>query len=88
MIMDMKSIAAIFHDIGYSDIENIKIMQGLATDVWMEVACEENVTFQWISAHMERYTLGGNANESHADRGRKKNMGEKEKDYGGICWLA
>ena len=48
----------------------------------------ETVTVQWISAHMERYTLGGNANESHADRGRKKNMGEKEKDDGGICWLA
>ena len=31
--------------------------QGLVMDVWLEAACEENVTFESILAHMERYTL-------------------------------
>lgn len=31
--------------------------QGLVLDAWLEVACEKNVTFESILAHMERYTL-------------------------------
>lgn len=31
--------------------------QGLVMDAWLEVACEKDVTFESILAHMERYTL-------------------------------
>ena len=31
--------------------------QGVVMDVWLEAACEENVTFESILAHMERYSL-------------------------------
>lgn len=31
--------------------------QGLVMDVWLEAVCEDNVTFQSILEHMERYTL-------------------------------
>ena len=31
--------------------------QGLVMDVWLEAACEENVSFESHLAHMERYTL-------------------------------
>ena len=31
--------------------------QGLVMDVWLEAVCEENVTFESILAHMERYTV-------------------------------
>ncbi len=31
--------------------------QGLVMDVWLEAVCEENVTFESILGHMERFTL-------------------------------
>ena len=31
--------------------------QGLVMDVWLEAVCEEDVTFQSILKHMEKYTL-------------------------------
>jgi len=57
--------------------------QGLVMDVWLEAACEENVTFESILAHMERYTLKDmQQNPMHTSEGRrlweeKKNLTER-----------
>ena len=46
--------------------------QGLVMDVWLEATCEENVTFESILAHMERYTLKDmQGNPMHTAEGRR-----------------
>ena len=46
---------------------------GLVIDVWMEAACGENVSFQSILRHMEKYTLAEMRRENpmRTDEGRR-----------------
>lgn len=53
--------------------------QGLVMDVWLEAACEENVTFESILAHMERFTIRQmQAEPMHTEAG-KRFWAEKQK---------
>ena len=51
---------------------------GLVMDVWMEAVCGDNVTFQSILGHMEKYTLAEmQKNPMRTDEGRR--IWEKKK---------
>ena len=53
--------------------------QGLVMDVWLEAACEENVTFESILAHMERFTIRQMKEEPMHTEAGKRFWAEKQK---------